>query len=260
MKRNHGKYFRNINEERANSSNPTRQDKPLDPVLSEATSLLARTQTHEHRLFRVSAYRWVVIFSLFSSLSANYTMQSTFYAVEEALTETYNLERFTVAYCGYIFLIPSTLLGPLLAWIVSRKGPEFAARLSATLLVIGAWIRVAVNFNFTYVLVGSSISALGAAFQNYLVAVTSERWFSPLERALSSSIAIIGTCFGSAMTFGISALMVDPEESVEAKQNSVYNYLVLQSIVITVLSLLLFFLYKEAPDNAPVPPSDLSVP
>lgn len=84
------------------------------------------------------------------------------------------------------------------------------------LVIVGVWLRAAIKVNFLYVVIGQVLAAAGNSFIIFSIAASSERWFSPQERTISSSWSIFGGTLGALLsTVGGSAFISD----IESKQD-----------------------------------------
>ena len=109
------------------------------------------------------------------------------------------------------------------------------------------------NESFYFILAGQCIMALGNPFVQTIGAKIAAIWFGDNERALATTITSIASVMGVMIGFVYPILFVNDSDISNHKRakDKVGFYIMIQSITVTVVSIPIFFLIKNAPENPP---------
>lgn len=79
-------------------------------------------------------------------------------------------------------------------------------------------------------------------------------WFGPKERSLSTSLGVLSLTFGSFVGFILPAFWIKDEDAlnIEVGRDKFENYMLLQSIIVTLSAGLIILVARDGP---PTPPS-----
>lgn len=95
--------------------------------------------------------------------------------------------------------------------------------------------------------------ALGNPFVQTIGAKIAAIWFGDNERALATTITSIASVMGVMIGFVYPIIFVNDSDIINPKKakDKVGFYILIQSVTITVVSIPIFFLIKDAPENPP---------
>lgn len=116
------------------------------------------------------------------------------------------------------------------------------------LLIIGSLVRLLVNVNFAFIIVGSVINAIGNVFILNAPSKFSTNWYKPENRALVTTICTYAVIASPTIGVAIPSLFVDANSN---KDNVLYLLIFEASLVTGVMAITLIF-FKG---NPPSPPS-----
>lgn len=145
-------------------------------------------------------------------------------------------------------------LNPLVNWTIDRKGIRVAGFLASTLLLIGTWLRnmagISEGNGFWILVVAQTLGGSGQAFVLSIPSKLSMTWFPKKELAKATMMITlanpIGCIFGMALPpFFISNYSeseIELPENVVKARGEIAHYLFIQSFILTVLLVPMYFL------------------
>ena len=137
--------------------------------------------------------------------------------------------------------------------IIEMKGISIPIRISWVWLITGAWIRLFSDSSFYFILTGQCIMACGNAFVQSIGPKVAGVWFGDNERAFITTLIsishVIGVMFG--FVFPIFFVSDSDKHNPKVAKDKVWNYILIQSITITVMAIPIFILIWNQPANPP---------
>ena len=202
--------------------------------------------------------RWLICAFFTSSIVASGLGMVAFSPISKVIKETYDVTDITVT----MLVLPYTLLFiPCIFpanYLIDNKGIVINVYIASVLLLIGAWVRMAVNVNFYFVLGGQVIMSCGQPFMLAAPAKIAALFFGDNERAIATTIGSLAGPIGAVIGFLLPLPLIKdsdaPSETVtkEHAESKFFTYILVQNIIITLLGLPIIFLIRN---NPPTPPS-----
>jgi len=142
-------------------------------------------------------WRWVnfMVFISYSLAMSAYPV--TFTTILTQTADHYDVSAFAV---NWVFLC--TNIGFYVSfyptsWLIENKGISVCGYVSAAISIFGLWVRLGINTNFYFVVLGTFISSLGSGLYLNAPAKVSETWFKPENRPIITTCIAIPGHFGS---------------------------------------------------------------
>ena len=197
-------------------------------------------------------YRWIIcLFFSTQQIGLGIAMIG-FSPIISLLSDVYgvNSNVATMLVLWYQVFIPLNFAANKL---IDSKGIALPIRIAWVLFIVGAWIRVLIKVNFYFVLIGQWINAFGMPFVQAIGATIAGAWFGDKERALVTTITSLASVFGIIIGFALPVLFVNDDDKANPDQAKikVWNFILVQSIIITVLSAPVFLFIKNNPKTPP---------
>lgn len=225
-----------------------------DSVDISSTADLARTPSHtlstsprqHYRVYKRRFLGLVILILLniivswdWIAVAAVARTAATYFSVSETAINWLS----TSFLFAFVFATPSTL------YLLSRYGPKASIITSATLLLVGNWIKYAGTRTNTFAVVMLGQLLIGFAQPFVLAAPTtySDIWFSPAGRTTATALASLSNAFGAAIGQLVSPFWV-------TSASDVPSYHLYLAIIATGICVPSFFI----PRHPPTPPSPQS--
>ncbi|KAK9380909.1 major facilitator superfamily domain-containing protein [Kockiozyma suomiensis] len=174
----------------------------------------------------------------------------TFAPISSNVADFYNLNSESpVNWLSTVILFTYPIGSVPCAYTLHRRGVKAAMAVSAILLIVGSWIRVAgVKCNdgkgsFGVLMFGQIIIGLGQPFSLNAPSYYTDMWFTSKSRVSANALASLSNPLGGAI-----GQLVSPAFVTETSQFS--NSVLWVSIIATILCLPAFFI----PSRPPLPP------
>jgi MFS transporter, FLVCR family, MFS-domain-containing protein 7 len=168
--------------------------------------------------------------------------------------EVYELSLFQANltnFCYYIMYVPGNFMSIA---ILNRYGMKVTIACGTLFILIGAWIRCFIIFtNFMPFYVGSFIAALGQPFLMNLPSKVASNWFGDKERATASSLGALSVFIGAMLSFTLPQLIFanDYSQNFEQGRRDFCMFLMIQTLLISVLTIPALSFVKEEPPSPP---------
>lgn len=203
--------------------------------------------------FKVTPYRWVICVLFTGNFLARSIAAVGFASCSKLLIDIYGITTIHTAMLNVPFSIMVLIFLFPYNYICIHYGLRIPTYVSTIALVIGALLRLLVNDNFLWLIAGQSIMAIGQPLTLVTPAKIAALWFGDNQRALATTIGAlagpVGAVIGFVFPFGFLGDK-DGVDSDEAREK-VWNYILVQTIVVLVLGVPIFFFFKNKPDVAP---------
>jgi hypothetical protein len=135
--------------------------------------------------------------------------------------------------------------------LIESKGMSWPIRIHCFTVFVGAFVRLLLHQSFYFILLGQVIMALGQPFTLTIGAKMAGLWFGDHERALATTVTSIASVMGVILGFVFPVLMVPDDKDRPDIKDKIWFYTLVQSIVISVMALPVFFLVKNQPKTPP---------
>jgi MFS family permease len=144
-----------------------------------------------------------------------------------------------------IVYVPSTFL--LSDQILGKMGTLHALLVGGILMLLGIWIRVAINYNVYFLIIGSVFCGFAQPLLMNAPAKLSANWFGTSERSIATSIGAVASPCGTAIGFLIPLTFV----SETSGREDVFKASLLLALVFTGTILFALIFFKEKPPTPP---------
>mmetsp|Transcript_12237 Transcript_12237/g.10850 ORF Transcript_12237/g.10850 Transcript_12237/m.10850 type:complete len:263 (+) Transcript_12237:2-790(+) len=223
----------------------------LNVKIYKSSNLTTSSDVPQYTLY---PYRWVIcIFFSLQQMGLGMMMVG-FSPITALMARVYEVDSIwttMVVLCYSIIFVPVNFPANFL---IQSKGIAYPIRIATVLFIIGAWVRLLVKVNFFFILAGQCINALGMPFVQALGATIAGTWFGDKERALATTITSLASVLGLIIGFALPAVFVNDDEKTdpEDSKTQIYQFILVQSIIVTIFSIPAFFTIRKLP---PTPPS-----
>jgi FLVCR family feline leukemia virus subgroup C receptor-related protein len=170
------------------------------------------------------------------------------------LSKVYGVSSIVTTLLVICYAIIFVLLNVPANMLIKAKGIAWPIRIASCFFISGIWVGMLVNHNFYFLLLGQCINACGMPFVQAIGATIAGVWFGDKERAQITNITSLASVIGVIIGFGLSAFFVDDNDipQPEEAKVKVLRFILVQSSIITALSLPILFIVRKEP---PTPPS-----
>ena len=204
-------------------------------------------------VYALYKWRWVIVIFFCTSVTASGVGMMGFSPITTIIQELYGITDFEAQLLMMVFVI---LYIPLMFpanYLIENKGICIPIYIASVTMILGAWIRMLVNVNYNFVLVGQIFMAIGQPFMLTGPAKVAGLWFSENEQALATTLGSLAQPIGAMIGFLIPLPFVkDSDKHAADGKDKFQFYILVQSIIITVLGLPIVFCARNKP---PTPPS-----
>ena len=198
-------------------------------------------------------YRFLIVFmhamaNLFTAVT-----YITCSPITSDLESLYGYSYLTISLSSLIYMftfIPMNFPGD---YIMDHLGLRIGMCIGVLLTIIGAWIRILVNENFLYVLLGQLVASFGQPFIMNSPSKIAATWFNPENRVKATTILSIIGPIGIGAGFLIPGLMMGDESklTIGEKKDKVYNIMFYEALVFTALNIPTFIWFRKEPKTPP---------
>ena len=203
--------------------------------------------------FNVTPYRWVICILLCLNSIGRSIAMIGFTSVAPILQDIYHINTLhtTMLIIPFNFAV-FFLLFPY-NYISNRYGLRIPTYIGVIAVVIGAWIRMFVNYGFGWVILGQVITSIGHPLTLVAPAKVAALWFGDNQRAIATMIGSLAGPVGCVIGFILPFAFIGDEDGVDTPESraKVRNYILIQNIIVMVLSVPIFFFIKNKPEIAP---------
>ncbi|CAI2366233.1 unnamed protein product [Moneuplotes crassus] len=207
--------------------------------------------------FKLYPIRWVICVFFTTSIVASGLGMVGMTAITPIISDIYDVSGLVTNMLVLPFII---LFIPLIFpanYLIENYGISIPVYWATVTLLVGAWVRLFVNYNFFAVIGGQVIMALGQPFVLSAPAKLSALWFGDKEMAISTTLGSLAAPIGAVLGFLLPLPLIGekdapPNNTPEHGQRIFFRYILIQNIIITVLGLPIIFFIRNHP---PTPPS-----
>ncbi|KAJ5322418.1 Major facilitator superfamily domain general substrate transporter [Penicillium brevicompactum] len=172
----------------------------------------------------------------------------TFSSISTTAAEYFNVSESAINWMSTGYLFAFCAVSPLVIWILNKGGPKPAIVITASLLLVGNWLRYAgTRANggiFGLAMFGQILIGFAQPFCLCAPTRYSDLWFSDRGRTSATAVASLANPLGAAL-----GQLVDSEWA--TKPSDIPNMVLYISIISSVAAIPSFFL----PASPPTPPS-----
>ncbi|KAJ5280907.1 Major facilitator superfamily domain general substrate transporter [Penicillium angulare] len=172
----------------------------------------------------------------------------TFSSISGTAAEYFNVSESAINWMSTGYLFAFCVASPFVIWVLNKGGPKPAIIITATLLLVGNWLRYAgTKANggiFGLAMFGQILISLAQPFCLCAPTRYSDLWFSDKGRTSATAVASLANPLGAAL-----GQLIDSEWA--SKPSDIPNMVLYISIIATVAAIPSFFL----PAAPPTPPS-----
>ncbi|KAJ5961969.1 hypothetical protein PENPOL_c006G09478 [Penicillium polonicum] len=171
----------------------------------------------------------------------------TFSSISTTAAEYFDVSESAINWMSTGYLFAFCAVSPIVIWILNKGGPKPAIITTATLLLVGNWLRYAgTRANggiFGLAMFGQILIGFAQPFCLCAPTRYSELWFSDKGRTSATAVASLANPLGAAL-----GQLIDSEWA--SKPSDIPNMVLYISIISTVASLPSFFLPASPPTPA----------
>ena len=194
-------------------------------------------------------YRYVVI-SLYLYLNmTNGMINNPLTPIANTAMDVYGVTGDKVALSTAICSFASILMSLPSIKLAALLGIRWTATVGGLLLAVGFAVRVFINYNFYFVILGQIVGGLAGPLIYSIQGNIVTDWFDSTERgvwiALSALAGPIGVMIG--FVFPLFFITTEDETPSEVEKSNFARYLFVQALVPGVLFLLIFLFWRKSP-------------
>eukprot|EP00347_Sterkiella_histriomuscorum_P021419 403334042 len=216
-------------------------------------SLVDQNGNGEYVLYR---YRFFNLALYCFAAAINQIAWISLQPVADAVSNAYDQDTTTVNTISLVYMGVYLIVNFPSNYALDAWGCRWGIVIGTMLTFVGMWIKVLVNQGFWILIVGQMISALGQPFLTNAPAKMAAQWYGEKGRIIATTIATASIPLGVAVGFVIPSFFVDDGDRAHDKKDDarshIFNSLLCQAIIGTVVAILILFFFKDKP---PTPPS-----
>lgn len=202
--------------------------------------------------YSLSNRRWPLNIFYSTSVVGSALGMLGFSPITTVMQEIYQVGDFEVQLLMLVFVIFYIPLMFPANYLIEHKGISIPLILAAGLLIIGAWIRMLANQSFYFILAGQILMALGQPFVVTAPPKIAGLWHSDGEQALATTLGSLAQPIGAIIGFMLPLPFIsDDDKTSEDGKSKMLFYILIQSIIITVLTVPIIFIVKDKPSEPP---------
>ena len=121
----------------------------------------------------------IMIYTLFDGLAA-----FQLYGLSSIATQVVHLYSVSLSYVFWqstAFVLVSIFFSPLASIIIANKGIKYSLVIALITLIIGSWLRILINFSFSFAFVGQLIAGIAYSIVRTALTQLSAHWFRPSQ-------------------------------------------------------------------------------
>ena len=235
---------------KANNNESAMQTSGIDSSTNEA---LLAANGGQRRVYTQYAYRWVIwIWFMLQKIAFGIAMVG-YSAISPVIRDIYgisDLEASLLVLWYTVLYIPVNFPAN---HIIENWGISLPIRIGAITIIVGSWVRLLLHNGFYLILAGQCIIAIGLPFCHTLGVKIAAIWFGDNQRATATTISSIAIILGTVVGFVLPAFFVTDSDRVDPEEakNKLWKYTLVQSILLSALTLPIFFLVRNQPKTPP---------
>jgi len=163
-----------------------------------------------------------------------------------------------VNYLSWIFMVMFLPMTPIATYAIEKVGLRFSMLTGLALETLGFWLRVGINRDFRYVMLGQTMITLGSLFIYDMATKLSAVWFPKKERVVSTMVGVNFSIVGNLVGFVLPIIFITSEINLENEfqskldlQDEFYHMMLTMAIAETILlaSCVILFQDKKTDDE-----------
>lgn len=119
-----------------------------------SVSLLSDEEDYYDHVYKESKYRWVIVILYLLCNMANASMWITCSPIATTIKSTYDISDIYVDMASLVFMISYVIVNFPANWVLDDYGMRIGIFIGAFMTAAGVWVRVAINDDFMWVIVG----------------------------------------------------------------------------------------------------------
>ncbi|CAI2366185.1 unnamed protein product [Moneuplotes crassus] len=209
-------------------------------------------QTESISQYKLSMRRWPLNIFYSTSVVGSALGMLGFSPITDVMQGIYGVSDFEVQLLMLVFVIFYIPLMFPANYLIEHKGISIPIILATILLIAGAWIRMFANYSFYFILVGQILMAMGQPFVVTAPPKIAGLWHSDNEQALGTTLGSLAQPIGAVLGFLLPLPFISDsdKDSPDGKSKMLF-YILIQSIIITVISFPILLIVKDKPDTPP---------
>ena len=170
---------------------------------------------------------------------------SSFTPLESTFTQFYEMNVSTVVYTTSLFLTGNSICVLIVYPINKHWGNTITIRIGLLANIIGAALKLLINYHFSFVLLGQFISGFAACCTYNTMMEFNYNWFRPQIRPIFNSILTFSVYIGGGLGNTIPLLFFDPSHigSKDQAYSVIFGYVYKMFLIITGLSIFTIISY-----------------
>jgi sugar phosphate permease len=176
-----------------------------------------------------------------------------FTAISSIMRDVYGVNNLAVSSLTLVFTLSVVPFSFPATRIIETQGIATPIRISSLLLIVGSWVRMLSPYSFYWILAGQVIISLVQPLVQTIGPKIAAIWFGDQERAIATTVTSIASVFGVLIGFALPIFFVndDDKKDPEKARDKIQFYILVQSIIVTVLAIPILFLVKKQPETPP---------
>jgi len=164
--------------------------------------------------YKVSAYRWVIIFAFFNLLVAISSVQTSLTPVCKPLAVAFQVHTIIVTMSSIVFSITYIPMTFIAIKMFKEMKLSTVFRIASVIAILGGWIRVLAeeSKSFYWILVGYTVISLSYPILLSAVTLVCNRWMGDSERTMVTQLCGLAIPIGTIVSFVLSGFIyADPD-------------------------------------------------
>jgi hypothetical protein len=203
--------------------------------------------------FESTSYRWLILIFYALNFLGRSIANVGFVAIAQIIQDIYHVNAIEVTMLVLPFNIAILFLLVPYNILCNKYGMVIPTRLAVIVLIIGGWVRMLVNHNFLWLLLGQCIIAIGNPISLVGPPKIASLWFGDNQRAIATMLTSLSLPMGAVIGFVLPFAFIGDDDGVDTPENrdKIAKYILVQNIFIMVISIPIFFIVKNKPFIAP---------
>ena len=190
-------------------------DSPLNHAKINYSELDPLNPTVNTSDFKIYGYRWIIALIIFLNLFASGIHSATYATFTPILQKAFDVPTLEATILQMTYTITILFMNFVASMTIDKKGLKLAGILSSGLLLIGIWIRMAVQSDGTGFWVLILAQVFGGAGQAFVLSSPSKMsmtWFPKHEHAKSTTLIALAAPIGCIIGMGVPPLFIDDQQ------------------------------------------------
>ena len=204
-------------------------------------------------IYRVYAYRWVVLFSYFFIMLASGATYSVFIPFSVYMQEIYGVSHVAIVLTLFTFhgIYPfSTFF--MANYVIVSKGTKFALICAIIGMMACLWIRALINVWVYFINIASVVGALIDPLQCNVAAKLAANWFPMSQQVTANTIGSLASILGGIIGGFYTITYFDTEvKDVDEARSMILHGLIYIATTYTIIYSICILLYRDKPESPP---------